>query len=71
MEREVCGETRKCPVSETDNRVRKQKRGEEVGGEGVGGGTVENKRTISDIEFISIFFPFYFILPHIYIRDSY
>jgi hypothetical protein len=34
-------------VSEADSKARKQKRGEEVGGEGAGGGSVTNKRAIA------------------------
>jgi hypothetical protein len=40
-------EKRKRPVSEADSKARKQKRGEEVGGEGAGGGSVKNKRAIA------------------------
>jgi hypothetical protein len=40
-------EKRKCPVSETDSKARKQQRGEEVGGEGAGGSAMKNKRAIA------------------------
>ncbi len=45
--KEKAVEKRKCPVSEADSRARKQQRGEEVGGEGAGGGAVKNKRAIA------------------------
>jgi len=40
-------EKRKRPVSEADSKARKQKWGEEVGGEGAGGGAVKNKRAVA------------------------